>query len=1224
MIDNLLHKIASMQIKYNEVSEELSELFESVSPWMQQISQEPVKKIETDDLPNIDDSYVGQNLIGHVLNYKSIIPASVPKLGNIVLHVITDDANDIELLEGRISSFPYITDAIISTSDLQIREKAKNSFNESRSISNVEIRIIPAEGNMEQYFTDLYSTLTDRFGYILQFDFSGQTQMQRNIMNDLCGNELMFRQFMNLLDSDRNVGAIVPSSIVAEANGRGWIHVGTTFFALTSQLLECKRMPLGISRKSIENGYHIALSDFGERKVYFDSDERYYSSCFSYNADELSEDIRGKYEEYFFDVEDVLIDMRTGIIRNDIWDLLVKLLDAQREIKLIYHKQRDKNGTVYSQIIAKDKRLKSRIIVIESNDDLDIRSVTDKKELIYFTNGIVSIVNYDGLDIVAIPEVDMMMSWTNSYKDISSDKNSVEYYLMHYYCAKYIFNSPFAISESREISLDERNQFLQMINEMLMAAPGITDENLKSLVSKINYKGTLGKMISLLFGKSLPKEFGMIKTKLPGDSAIIEEFIDDYIQAGDLAEKYDGIKDSELREYLRENNIDSKISFEDINTICEDIKSLSLKSYSFAIDNRYADYNNWYHEVEPKKKELQEQREYHFEYKPLYSIVIPVYRTKEVYLRRLLDSITMQTYGNFEVCIADASEYEKGSDWKHGEPRTVLKEYSEKDTRIRFEILEKNNGISLNTNAAISMAKGDYVVFADHDDELTVNALFEFTKAINENPWIEFIYSDEDKVDKTSEEFSYPHFKPDFSMSLLESNNYICHLMGIKRSLLEEISENNNGTVIYERKEFDGAQDYDLILRCCEKALSNEASMVKDIVAGNYKGDDGDAFINTVNKLTNEGRYVSLKIHHVPKVLYHWRVYELSTAGGVEDVKPYTVEAGRKALSEHYKRLDIKVSEIQDGVSNNVYHTIYENNNPLVSVIIPSKDHTNDLDKIIRSALHGSYKNIEIIVVENNSTEDETWEYYKNIQKEFSNVKIVYYKGGFNYSKLNNFGVGYASGEYYLFQNNDTEMISEESITEMVGIVQRRDVGIVGARLLYDDDTIQHAGIVVGMCGIASNTFVGIGSDQTYFNYGMFLRDYSAVTAASFMVKKEDYDAVNGFSEDLAVAFNDVDFCLKVRSLGKKVVYNPYALFYHYESKSRGSDERPERIEQFHQEIILFAKKWPEIIKAGDPYYNQNLTLLTEDFGLKVLSRETIGKPCYNELLTDIILETGA
>ena len=323
---------------------------------------------------------------------------------------------------------------------------------------------------------------------------------------------------------------------------------------------------------------------------------------------------------------------------------------------------------------------------------------------------------------------------------------------------------------------------------------------------------------------------------------------------------------------------------------------------------------------------------------------------------------------------------------------------------------------------------------------------------------------------------------------------------------------------------------------------------------------------------------------------------------------------------DHYKRVGIEAEKVEKGVDYGIYHTTFKiKDDPLVSVIIPNKDHTVDLDNCIRPMLtEGTYKNLEFVIVENNSTEQATWDYYEKIQKEFPNVHVIRWEREFNYSAINNFGVQHAKGEYLLFMNNDIELIAKNFVEEMLGFVQREDVGIAGARLLYEDDTIQHAGVVIGFGGIAGHTFIGLHkSENSYFNRAMCAQDYSAVTAACMMSKRSVFDAVGGFTEELAVAFNDIDYCMKVRKLGKLVVYAPYAVLHHYESKSRGLEDTPEKVERFNREIATFAKRWPEILRDGDPYYNPNLTLRKSNFALRDLKKEKIGEPYKLEVPLD-------
>ena len=583
---------------------------------------------------------------------------------------------------------------------------------------------------------------------------------------------------------------------------------------------------------------------------------------------------------------------------------------------------------------------------------------------------------------------------------------------------------------------------------------------------------------------------------------------------------------------------------------------LKLKHKIQGIDDDY-DYAEWWNLTKPSEEELEAQKKETFEYMPKFSIVIPVYKTPEKFLKEMLDSIVEQTYANWELCIADGSPAGESVE-------NVLKKYAEKDSRIRYKVLGENLGISGNTNAALEMAEGDFVVLADHDDRLTPNALFECAKKLNENRSCDVLYSDEDKLDMDGKALFDPHFKPDFNPDLLTSVNYICHLFVVKKELLDQVGG--------FRQEFDGAQDYDFIFRCTEQA--------KEIV-------------------------------HIPQVLYHWRCHQDSTASNPES-KMYAFEAGSRAIMAHYERMGIPAERVEKGVDYGIYHTTFKiKGEPLISIIIPNKDHSKDLDVCVRSILEKStYRNLEFIIVENNSTEPETFAYYKKMEEKHPSFHVVTWKEGFNYSAINNFGASFAKGEYLLLLNNDTELLEPDSIREMLGFCQREEVGIAGARLLYADDTIQHAGVVIGFGGIAGHTFIGLHkAENSYFHRAMCAQDYSAVTAACLMTKKSVFEAVGGLSTELAVAFNDIDYCMKVRALGKLVVYAPYATLYHYESKSRGLEDTPEKVARFNREVAIFIKKWPDIIKNGDPYYNPNLTLRKSNFALRDLLKEKIGEP---------------
>ena len=730
------------------------------------------------------------------------------------------------------------------------------------------------------------------------------------------------------------------------------------------------------------------------------------------------------------------------------------------------------------------------------------------------------------------------------------------------------------------------------------------------------------------------------------------------------------------------------------------------------------DYNEWYKKVRITDEELAKQRESagDFAQQPTFSIVIPVYATPEKFLRRMLDSIREQTYPKFEVCLVDATPYAKiQHDPTQGRtPQEVLAEYAAADSRFRYETLTENLGIAENTNAAIRMATGDFIVLADHDDELEPQALYECVRAINAHPDVQVLYSDEDKVDFEDIYYFEPHFKTDFNPDLLRSVNYICHLFVARRSLLDAIAETDaTGRKIYERSAYDGAQDYDLILRATEKAQAMErarlvscanasdanavtsaqqsdAAQASDVAAdtSTSTGDGADvggrtaaavagtepkesaqpaiaAALNPLDQeLLRQGRFTSSNIIHIPMVLYHWRAHQASTAQHPE-AKLYAFEAGARAVYDHCKRIGLPIRKVEQGITYGFYHPIYENQQPLISVVIPNKDHTADLDKAITSLSAGNYKNLEFIIVENNSDQAETWEYYEELKKRFleelpadfidpatasaaptaeadsaaSNptqvsayhsavasvlpqpvVKVVKWDGPFNYSAINNYGVQFTHGQYLLFLNNDIEEIDPDSIDEMIGYVQREDVGICGARLLYPDEDIQHAGVIMGMGGIAGAAFVRThDSDLSYMHRAKCIQDYSCVTAACLLTKRSLFDQVGGFTEKLAVAFNDVDYCMKVRALGKLVVYNPYAKFYHYESKSRGMEDTPEKLARFHSEILTFGTTWKDILRDGDPYYSPALTFRKANFALKDLTQEQVGEPMHYALLKGIV-----
>lgn len=528
---------------------------------------------------------------------------------------------------------------------------------------------------------------------------------------------------------------------------------------------------------------------------------------------------------------------------------------------------------------------------------------------------------------------------------------------------------------------------------------------------------------------------------------------------------------------------------------------------------------------------------------PKISIIVPTWNTPKNFLIEMIESVLKQTYNNWELCIADGAS---GKDTVE-----VLKSYAKLDSRIKVKLLSENKGISGNSNEAIFIAKGDYIALLDHDDTLPSCALYEVVKAINQFPDADFLYSDEDKISEDGEKLFDQHFKPDFSPNMLRSHNYICHLSVIKKSLLDKVG--------YFREGFEGSGDYDLILRCTEQAK---------------------------------------RIVHIPKVLYHWRSTQESTSRN-SNAKLYAFESAKKALREHLKRVGLK-GDVYDAEVLGYYRIKYEIlDKPKISIIIPNKDHKDDLEKCINSILKSTYKNYEIIVIENNSTERSIFDYYEYLKKTYLFVKIVIWDKSFHFSAMNNFAATFAEGDILLFLNNDIEIINEDWIEEMLMFIQRDDVGVVGAKLYYPDKTIQHAGIIIGINNIAEHAFKYFPQDANgYFMRLKIAHNLSAVTGALLMTKKAIFNEVGGFDEGYPVAFNDIDYCLKVRQKNYLVVFTPYTKAYHFESKSRGYETTKEKIARFNIEAQRFRTKWKDILSTGDPYYNPNLTLTKTDFSL--------------------------
>ena len=573
-------------------------------------------------------------------------------------------------------------------------------------------------------------------------------------------------------------------------------------------------------------------------------------------------------------------------------------------------------------------------------------------------------------------------------------------------------------------------------------------------------------------------------------------------------------------------------------------------------DQEHYSYRQFLKENPLTPQELEVQRNTRFEYNPVISIVIPLYNTKERFLTELIKSFTEQTYPHWQLCLGDGSPEEGLKDIILNATGGVW------DDRIVYEKLSDNTGIAGNTNAALRLATGDYIGFTDHDDLLTVDAMFYIAKALNEDRSIEAIYSDEDKIDMESKEYFLPHFKSDFNIDLLCSHNYITHLFVVRADIVKE-----SGGIL---SEFDGAQDHDFDFRVLEKCTN---------------------------------------IYHIPRVLYHWRTHPDSTADHPE-AKMYAYENGRRAVENHYKRLGIP-ARVELDSHLGYYRTIYEwPDNPLLSIVIPNMNHAEDLKACIDSILAANtYSNIEFVIVENNSTEDSIFEYYTKLQCQTDvKVNVVDYNrerspedNSFNFSALVNFGVSKAKGEYILLLNNDTRMINADAITELMGFARRKDVGAVGARLYYGNNTVQHAGLIIGLGGVANSQFLGSGREQVgYFYRSTCVQDLSAVTGACLLTSKHDFETVNGFDENLAVAFNDVDYCLKLREKGLLCVYTPFSEWYHLESVSRGSDfENPEKKIRMEKETGIFMSKWQKVYEKGDPYYNPNLALNKFDYSFK-------------------------
>ena len=616
-------------------------------------------------------------------------------------------------------------------------------------------------------------------------------------------------------------------------------------------------------------------------------------------------------------------------------------------------------------------------------------------------------------------------------------------------------------------------------------------------------------------------------------------------------------ENTKTRIFLRRINTSIRmINIRNFKKLIKIIKQIGLRRALAKVINKWRNYDidaerekcykSWIKNNEPTMQEIEEQRNTKFEYEPKISILVPMFNTPYNFFDELVNCLIDQTYANWELCLADGSPEED----------MELKPIINRDKRIKYRFLNGNKGIAGNTNECIKMATGDFIALFDHDDLLPVHCLYEVVKTINENPDVEFIYTDEDKIAGSDGHRYGPHFKPDFSLDFLRANNYICHFSVFKKELMDKLEG--------ERSKYDGAQDFDIIIRMAEN--------------------------------TN-------RIVHIPKILYHWRAHPNSTAQSETDAKPYAFEAGIKVIEDHLERVGLK-GKVEHGASLGTYRITYDViGNPKVSIIIPNKDGLEYLKQCIESVLNETtYNNYEIVIVENNSEKEETFDYYKEIEKN-EKLKVLFYpEKGFNYSKIINYGVKNSDGEYIIQLNSDTKIITKDWIENMLGFAQRDDVGAVGVKLYYPDYTIQHAGIVIGVDRVAAHLFRGLSRDaRGYFCRESTIQDFSAVTAACMMNKRAIYEEVGYMNEELPVAFNDLDFCLKIRQKGKLVVYNPFVELIHYESKIRGLDTSPERKKEFLNEIERFKSMWPDIFKNGDPYYNINFSDESAQYEIKEL-----------------------
>ena len=556
-----------------------------------------------------------------------------------------------------------------------------------------------------------------------------------------------------------------------------------------------------------------------------------------------------------------------------------------------------------------------------------------------------------------------------------------------------------------------------------------------------------------------------------------------------------------------------------------------------------AAYYRWIKKHEKRRKKVQILSN-----KPLISILTPTYNTNKNYLMQMINSVLDQSYANWELCIADDAS-------TSSDTLEVLKSYALKDERIKVIYRETNGHISEASNSALSLASGDYVTFLDHDDLLSPDALYFMVKRLNNKPHLKLIYSDEDKIDAENNRYD-PHFKSGWNPDMFFSQNYLSHLTLIDKALVDRVGGFRTG--------YEGSQDYDLFLRCLQHMDSTE-------------------------------------VGHIEKILYHWRAIEGSTALD-PNAKRYTTSAALRALQDYFKHTDQKVT-VGKGMLENTYKVEYhlEVDQPLVSIVIPTRDRYKLLYMCISSIFKNTdYLNYEILIVDNGTTESKALEYLEELRSN-EHIRIISYDHPFNFSAINNFGVSHAKGEVVALLNNDVEIISRHWLTELVQHALRPEIAAVGAMLYYRDNTIQHAGVVLGIGGVAghSHKYFPKGSFG-YFSRLKIIQNYVAVTGACLVVEKALYEKVGGLEEEhLSVAFNDVDFCLKLQKLGYRNLWTPYVELYHHESRSRGHEDTKEKQQRFGSEIAYMKRKWKKNLD-NDRYYNGHLTKMFEDFRLHI------------------------